>query len=82
MLKVSAEKISPKERLRWFQGGTIALEVWDDESAYALSQHHVQLARETGTLNELAPALNMHTPMLVFSGELSAAASAVGKRSR
>ena len=77
--KVSADKISPEERLRWFQGGTVAFEVWDDESAYVLSQHHVQIARETGTLNELAPALNMHTPMLVFSGELSAAASAVAE---
>ena len=77
--KISADKISPKGRLRWFQGGTVALEVWDDESAYVLSQHHVQIARQTGTLNELAPALNMHTPMLVFSGELSAAASAVAE---
>ena len=77
--KISADTISPTERLRWFQGGTVALEVWDDESAYVLSQHHVQIARETGTLNELAPALNMHTPMLVFSGELSAAASAVAE---
>ena len=77
--KISAETISPNERLRWFQGGTVALEVWDDESAYVLSRHHVQIARETGTLNELAPALNMHTPMLVFSGELSAAASAVAE---
>jgi DNA-binding CsgD family transcriptional regulator len=77
--KISADKISPTQRLRWFQGGTVALEVWDDESAYVLSQHHVQIARETGTLNELAPALNMHTPMLVFSGELAAAASAVAE---
>ena len=77
--KISADTISPQERLRWFQGGTVALEVWDDESAYVLSRHHVQIARETGTLNELAPALNMHTPMLVFSGELSAAASAVAE---
>ena len=77
--KISADTISAQERLRWFQGGTVALEVWDDESAYVLSRHHVQIARETGTLNELAPALNMHTPMLVFSGELSAAASAVAE---
>ena len=77
--KISAETISPNKRLRWFQGGTVALEVWADESAYVLSRHHVQIARETGTLNELAPALNMHTPMLVFSGELSAAASAVAE---
>ena len=36
-----------------------------------------RLARETGTLSELALALSARTPVLVFCGELSAAASAV-----
>jgi DNA-binding CsgD family transcriptional regulator len=77
--KLSADKISPKERLRWFQAGVVALELWDDETAYVLAHHHVQIARETGTLTELAQALNTHTPMLVFSGNLSAAALAVAE---
>jgi len=46
----------------------VALEVWDDGSAYTLSRHAVRTARETGTLSELALALGAHTPLLVFSG--------------
>jgi hypothetical protein len=60
-------------------GRVIALEIWDDESAYLLSNHSVDIARETGTLAELALALSARTPVLVFSGELSAAASAVAE---
>jgi DNA-binding CsgD family transcriptional regulator len=78
--KLSGESISPKERLRWlWQGCVIALELWDDESAYSLSHHSVRIARETGTLSELALALSARTPVLVFCGELSAAASAVAE---
>ena len=76
--KLSGDKISAEERLRWlWQGCVVALEVWDDESAYLLSYDSVRLARETGTLSELALALSARTPVLVFCGELSAAASAV-----
>ena len=39
----------------------------------------MRLARETGTLSELALALSARTPVLVFCGELSAAASAVAE---
>jgi hypothetical protein len=78
--RLSGEKISSKERLRWlWQGCVVALEVWDDESAYFLSHHSVRIARETGTLSELALALSARTPVLVFCGELSAAASAVAE---
>ena len=52
-------------------------EAWDDESAYLLSDHSVQSARDTGTLSELALALSARAPVLVFCGEFSAAASAV-----
>jgi DNA-binding CsgD family transcriptional regulator len=55
----------------------LALELWDDESAYDLSGHHLQLARETGALSELPLALGSRTPILVFCGELAAAASLV-----
>jgi DNA-binding CsgD family transcriptional regulator len=78
--KLSGEKMAPKERLRWlWQGGVVALEMWDDDSAYLLSHHNVKSARETGTLSELALALSARTPILVFCGELSAAASAVAE---
>ncbi len=55
----------------------LALELWDDESAYDLSSHHLQLARRTGALSELPLALGSRTPILVFCGELAAAASLV-----
>jgi DNA-binding CsgD family transcriptional regulator len=74
--RLSGEKISPKERLRWlWQGCVVALEMWDDETAYLLSQRNVDIARETGTLSELALALSARTPVLVLCGEFSAAAS-------
>jgi DNA-binding CsgD family transcriptional regulator len=66
--------------LRWlWQGGVIALELWDDENAFSLSQRGVQIARETGTLSELALALSAHIPVLVFCGELSDAVSGVAE---
>jgi DNA-binding CsgD family transcriptional regulator len=78
--RLLGEEASHKERLRWlWQGCVIALEMWDDESAYQLSHDSVDIARETGTLSELALALSAHTPVLVFSGELSDASAAVAE---
>jgi DNA-binding CsgD family transcriptional regulator len=78
--KLSSDRMSPKERLRWlWLGCTVALELWDDESAYLLSHRSARIARETGTLNELLLALRTSTPVLVFCGELSAAASTVAE---
>ena len=72
------EQVPSRENLRWlWQGCVLALEVWDDESAYALSYQHLQLARKTGALSELPLALGSRTPVLVFCGELSAAVSLV-----
>jgi len=77
---LSGVQISAEERLRWlWQGCVVALEVWDDESAYLLSQQAVKIARDTGTLSELALALSARTPVLVLSGEFSAAASTVAE---
>jgi DNA-binding CsgD family transcriptional regulator len=69
---------SARENLRWlWQGCVLALELWDDQSAYVLSGHHLQLARKTGALSELPLAFGSRTPILVFCGELAAAASLV-----
>jgi DNA-binding CsgD family transcriptional regulator len=74
--KLSGQRSSPEERLRWlWQGCVVALELWDDDSAYLLSQHNVRIARKTGTLSELALALSARTPVLVFCGDPSAAAA-------
>ncbi len=71
---------SAKERLRWlWQGCVLALESWDDEHARSLSHSSVELARESGTLSELALALSARAPVLVFCGELAAAAATVSE---
>jgi len=65
-----------QENLRWlWQGCVLALEVWDDQSASDLSGHHLRMARQTGALSELPLAYGSRTPILVFCGELTAAAS-------
>lgn len=69
---------SATANLRWlWQGCVLALELWDDESAYALSDHHLRMARRAGALSELPLAFGTRTPVLVFCGELTAAASLV-----
>ena len=69
---------SAAENMRWlWQGCVLALELWDDESAYDLSGHHLDMTRKTGALSELPLALGSRTPILVFCGELAAAASLV-----
>jgi ATP/maltotriose-dependent transcriptional regulator MalT len=74
------EEVSPEERLRWlWQGCVVALELWDYDIAFSLSYRNVQIARETGSLSELALALSAYTPVLVFSGELSTAAMGVAE---
>jgi DNA-binding CsgD family transcriptional regulator len=66
------------QNLRWlWQGCVLALELWDDQGAYDLSGHHLRLARQTGALSELPLALGSRTPILVFCGEIAAAAALV-----
>jgi DNA-binding CsgD family transcriptional regulator len=78
--RLSGGKATAKERLRWlWQGCVVALEIWDDEHAGSLSRSSVQIARETGTLSELALALSARAPILVFCGDLAAAAAAVAE---
>jgi DNA-binding CsgD family transcriptional regulator len=62
---------------RLWQGAVVALEIWDDESAYLLSERHVETARKLGALSDLALALSLRTPVLVFAGELADAVSLV-----
>ncbi|HTP22800.1 MAG TPA: AAA family ATPase [Solirubrobacteraceae bacterium] len=78
--RLSGEKASAEERLRWlWQGCVVAIEIWDDEHARSLSQSSVETARETGTLSELALALSALAPILVFCGDLVTAAAAVSE---
>ena len=78
LARLRSDPGSAREHLRWlWQGCVLALELWDDHSAYDLSGHHLQMARKTGALSELPLALGSRTPILVFCGELTAAASLV-----
>ena len=78
--RLSSAKASAQERLRWlWQGCIVALEMWDDEHARSLSGSSVEIARETGTLSELALALSARAPILVFCGDLATAATTVSE---
>jgi len=70
--------MSAAEQLRWKWLATVAaVHLWDDTRWEAISQRHVQLAREAGALGELPLALSQRVFMHLFAGELAAAASLV-----
>ena len=65
-----------EEELRWLWLACIAaLHVWDDGKWDVLSRRHVELARQVGALGELPLALSSRVYLLLFAGELAAAAS-------
>jgi RNA polymerase sigma factor (sigma-70 family) len=70
--------MSASEQLRWKWLATVAaVHLWDDTRWEAISERHVQLAREMGALGELPLALSQRVYMHLFAGELTAAASLV-----
>jgi DNA-binding CsgD family transcriptional regulator len=78
--RLASEPAAEHDRLRWlWQGCVLALETWDDDHALALSRSGVEIARESGTLSELALALSAYTPVMVFCGDLAAAAATVSE---
>jgi DNA-binding CsgD family transcriptional regulator/tetratricopeptide (TPR) repeat protein len=77
-LKAFGTGMPVDEELRWhWVAGIMARHVWDDESWHRLSDRHVQLARSVGALSELPVALNSRAFMLLFAGELPAAAALI-----
>jgi DNA-binding CsgD family transcriptional regulator len=75
-LRAFGAGMSVDEELRWhWVAGIVARYVWDDHSWQVLSDRHVRLARSVGALSELPVALNSRAFMLLFAGELAAAAS-------
>src|SRR2546430_17441935 len=54
-----------------------SLPLWDDARWEAISERHVQIARETGALGELPLALSQRVYAHLFAGELTTAASLV-----
>jgi RNA polymerase sigma factor (sigma-70 family) len=70
--------MSATEQLRWKWLATVAaVHLWGDTRWEAISERHVQLARETGALGELPLALSQRVYMHLFAGELAPAASLV-----
>jgi DNA-binding CsgD family transcriptional regulator len=66
------------EQLRWKWMATVsAVHLWDDSLWEALSERHVELAREAGALGELPLALSQRAYVHLFAGELPAAAALV-----
>ncbi|WP_426563366.1 AAA family ATPase [Angustibacter sp. McL0619] len=66
------------EQLRWKWLVSISsVHLWDDVRWLAISERHVQIARETGALAELPLALSQRVFGHLFAGELTQAASLV-----
>jgi DNA-binding CsgD family transcriptional regulator/tetratricopeptide (TPR) repeat protein len=77
-LNVFGSGMSVDEELHWhWVAGIAARHVWDDDCWHVLSERHVQLARDVGALTELPLALNSRAFMLLFAGDLPAAASLI-----
>ncbi len=70
--------LSNDDALRWlWLACTTAIQLWDDESWYVLSDRHVQLARDAGALTVLPLALNYCAGSRVSAGEFAAAEALV-----
>jgi len=68
----------PSEQLRWkWLANVSSVHVWDDARWQAISERHVQIAREAGALGELPLALSQRVYTHLFAGELTTAASLV-----
>jgi DNA-binding CsgD family transcriptional regulator len=66
----------PPQEARWLWVACwAACDLWDDESWTVLSARQLQLARETGALNDVLLALSTRIYFDALSGELDAAAS-------
>jgi DNA-binding CsgD family transcriptional regulator len=76
------ESLSNEDALRWLWLACItAIQLWDDEGWYVLSDRYVQLARDAGALTVLPLALNFCAGSRVSAGEF-AAAEALGEEAQ
>jgi DNA-binding CsgD family transcriptional regulator len=66
------------EDVRWlWLAGTIAGDMWDEETWAVLATRHVERTRQTGALEMLPLALTSRIGVHIFHGELSSAAALV-----
>jgi DNA-binding CsgD family transcriptional regulator len=71
-------RLPVSEQLRWKWLATVScVHLWEDERWAAISERHVQIARETGALGELPLALSQRVYAHLFAGELAVAAALV-----
>jgi DNA-binding CsgD family transcriptional regulator len=76
------ESLLNEDALRWLWLACItAIQLWDDEGWYVLSDRYVQLARDAGALTVLPLALNFCAGSRVSAGEF-AAAEALGEEAQ
>jgi DNA-binding CsgD family transcriptional regulator len=63
------------EQIRWkWLANILSVHLWEDARWQAISESHVQMAREAGALGELPLALSQRVYAHLFAGELTAAA--------
>jgi DNA-binding CsgD family transcriptional regulator len=63
------------EQIRWkWLANVLSVHLWEDVRWQAISESHVQIAREAGALGELQLALSQRVYAHLFAGELTAAA--------
>ncbi len=76
--RLAADPQPAQQRTRWlWLGCAMACDLWDDESWYTLSDRFCRTVRHTGALSELPHAVNTRATILLFCGELPAAASLI-----
>jgi DNA-binding CsgD family transcriptional regulator len=74
-LATFGDDLSTEEQLHWLSWATVAaMRTWDDAHWDTLSARHIRIARATGALSELPLALTLRTYLLLFVGDLTAAA--------
>jgi DNA-binding CsgD family transcriptional regulator len=70
--------LAMSEQLRWKWLASVAcVQLWDDVRWEAISERHVEIAREAGALGELPLALTQRVYVHLFAGELTTTASLV-----
>ncbi|HET9007864.1 MAG TPA: AAA family ATPase [Actinomycetes bacterium] len=77
-LSAFASDLPAEQELRWLSlAFAAALDMWDDDRWDLLTDNYVRLARDLGALRELPSSLSARAFMLLFAGELTAAAALV-----
>ncbi len=79
-LRAFDEGTSVEAELRWLWPACVAaIHLWDEAKWDRFSSRHVRLTRDAGALSELPNSLSQRVYVLLFAGELAAAASLVGE---